>query len=220
MNKKKRKISVNMKCRCNIIIPKLMFRYIVKYRTNRLCTPAVPKKWDSLKGCGYGCVNTSYEMCPDNYVGYVSNKKSDLFVLKDLRYANRGKTQSIKKGCEKLVIVMESPHIDEFNLNLIAPALGSTGKRIHIHLQHLLNKNGLLGDKKLHVYLVNAIQYQTSLGFETKAYRNVIFNAVWKKQLSSKKIFQLDFKKRVSKIKPCVVINAMTAINGRKKEIN
>lgn len=161
---------------------------------------------DSNHKCAYTC----YRICEDNYIGNVSSKASNLWAIPDLRYNNRGIIKEIpQKNVEKhIVLVLESPHRDEFLSQLTAPALGQTGKRIHEYLWKLLNDSQLLDDNESAVYLVNAVQYQCSLGFETNLYRDLIF----KKMLSKE-----DLVARIQKCNPSIIIVASTV--STKKDI-
>lgn len=154
------------------------------------------------------CAFTSYKKCEDNYIGTVSTKASNLFALVGLRYNNRIEAirHSPVKGIGHIVIVLESPHVKEFAPNLIAPALGTTGERIHSHLWNMLSNAGLLCDNDSEVYLVNAVQYQCSLGFETGIYRDIIF----------KKMFNgTELVARIQKYNPTIIIIASTLSTSR-----
>lgn len=184
---------------------------IKKYLSN--LSKVNQKKYQQIKNNSHNnfmTVDTSFKKCPDNYIGYVSNTESNLFAIANLRCANRGKIK-IKKltDRQRIVVILESPHKSEFRSQLIAPALGVTGERIHSHLWKILQNAALLTKEKQDVYLVNAIQYQCSLGFDTSIYRDMIFNAVWKKK-------EGDLLSRIRKIKPSIIIVASTdAFNKR-----
>ena len=150
------------------------------------------------------CADTSYKRCPDHYIGYVSLKESNLFAIADLRYKNKRKALFHHSGDRSsIVIVLESPHVLEFRQQITGPALGTTGEQIHSHLWGILHKSGLLTKEKQDVYLVNAVQYQCSLGFDTDLYRDLIFDAMWK-------IGESCLIHRVKKYSPATVIVAST----------
>jgi hypothetical protein len=100
-----------------------------------------------------------------------------------------------------IILVLESPHKDEYDHALrqaIGPAVGHTGMQIrNILLSNILeyempvvcqNTSTLLVThrrrKKIHggryrILLVNAIQFQCSLGAEPRLYRDNLFAAMW-----------------------------------------
>lgn len=78
-----------------------------------------------------------------------------------------------KQPC--IVMVLESPHIDEF-IGTPGPAKGFTGDMIRNHLPEALRDLNLDG---FGLILINSIQHQCSLGADTSLYRDLIFRAVW-----------------------------------------
>jgi len=106
--------------------------------------------------------------CPDQYLGPLN----EIFGRTGfpLRVAAAERT---KQPC--VVMVLESPHVDEF-IGTFGPAKGFTGDMIRNHLQDALRDLTLEG---LGLILINAIQYQCSLGTDTSLYRDLIFRAVW-----------------------------------------
>ena len=162
----------------------------------------------------YFCVYTSHKKCRDNFVGCINTRESQLFIQKEFRFNNRRKLlKRTNTKLEKIVVLMESPHRDEFGVNLTAPALGETGERLNTYLPKILLANGLLSSKNTEIYLVNTIPYQCSLGFETKFCRDIIFEALWKNKRTKKSLFR-----RLERISPTVILVAMTAIkNGKYK---
>lgn len=165
------------------------------------------KKYKQIKNNnikGFINVDTSFKKCPDNYIGYVSIKESNLFALADLRYVNRTKINDFNTSeLQRIAIILESPHKLEFRSQLTAPALGATGKQIHLYLWKILYNASLLTEENQSVYLVNAIQYQCSLGVDTSVYRDIIFNAIWERK-------KKDLLLRIEKINPSIIIVAST----------
>ena len=167
------------------------------------------KKWV----CGFLNSNpkniyTSYRKCPDNYVGMLSIRGENWFIQKGARYENKRlvlRKRNTKK--EKIVIILESPHRDEFMLNLTAPALGATGEKIHRYLYNLLYNYNLLNSRETEIYIVNAIQFQCSLGFETSKYRDKIFKELW-----AQNGVKASLIRRIKRIAPTIIINAITKI--------
>lgn len=69
-------------------------------------------------------------------------------------------------------------------------------------------------DKHTEIFLVNVVQYQCSLGFETNKCRNEIFKAFWNKKETKRSL-----KRRLKRISPDLIINAMTSIGKIKSEL-
>ena len=116
-----------------------------------------------------------------------------------LKYVNNqwvfyGLSQITPKAFEKMAIVLESPHKDEFSSTgvPIRPANGITGSKINLLLAQVINNRSPKGINKsiiYKVYLVNSIQYQTSCYQALHNYpdynanwhtiRNCVFKALW-----------------------------------------
>ncbi|ELC8462487.1 hypothetical protein LI063_05410 [Clostridium perfringens] len=170
--------------------------------------------------------------CEDNYVGFfeVINHEvcnHDLWFCKNLRRIN---SKNIKINCNKflkntnkknLVIVLESPHIDEFNglrCNIApAPALGVTGCNLDKYFIELINSkinNCGIEDGVYNVILTNAIQYQCSLGEEPEIYRDRVWLDLW-----LFKNYNSNFIQRLYKYSPDVIINFCTKGSHRKDHL-
>jgi hypothetical protein len=106
--------------------------------------------------------------CPDQYLGPLSDAVGKPQF--PLRVAAQERTG---KPC--LVMVLESPHVDEFIGN-IGPAKGFTGDMIRNFLHEVINLQDVDG---FGFVLINAIQHQCSLGTSTSEHRDKIFRAVW-----------------------------------------
>lgn len=131
--------------------------------------------------------------------------------------------QKSVKNCYNLVLLLESPHKAEYdsNGNPLRPANGTTGTKIQKLFAKQANNNkswGLNKKKTYCVWLVNAIQYQTSAfnqlnnqknyNEQWRSIRNYIFKTLWKnEQLFN---LQADLTKRINTIKPKVTINCVT----------
>lgn len=132
---------------------------------------------------------------------------------------------------ENLVLLLESPHKDEYDVygNPLRPANGRTGTNINNLFAKQINNNNLIintlqNNIAYRVWIVNAIQYQTS-GFNQlqalgKIYnqswrivRNNVFKTLWKKET----IFNLqaDLVHRLNQIAPSIIINCITG--GKNK---
>ena len=157
-------------------------------------------------------------------------KKQDLKKKRveiDKKICNRIKKESLKT----IVIVLESPHKDEFlNNDSVGVAVGKTGENLfHWLPQVLLNyvpceveettaKAKYHGAKDIEsgiyaIRIVNAIQYQCSLGEDTEKYRDDIFSKLWDSSM-----VQNDFIDRLEKSHPDIIINCCTKGNYKKSE--
>jgi hypothetical protein len=119
--------------------------------------------------------------CPDQYLGTLSE------IIGQPVFPLRCSVDQ-RPSIPSLILVLESPHIDEF-VNTFGPAKGYTGEMIRKYLPEAFELNRL-GDYGL--ILLNAIQYQCSLGSNTAVYRDRIFRAVWAQ--GGKENFQYRFK--------------------------
>lgn len=129
-----------------------------------------------------------------------------------------------KKQEKTIVIILESPHKDEFasgeNKNFFDriiksnPALGKSGDNLQKYFtaEQLVN---LLGDEYMkneyRIILMNSIQYQCSLGLDTNIYRDHIWILYWLKFG-----FQ-NFLNRLESYNPDVIINLCTKGNHSKE---
>ena len=112
-----------------------------------------------------------------------------------------------------IVIVLESPHRNEYdkNGNAIKSASGHTGEKLGEFLSEKINK--LRKDQKelgldcdsYNVYAVNAIQYQCSCGLKPiqPELKNTIFRALWP-------CLKEDFLNRIKQLNPVLIINMCT----------
>ena len=115
---------------------------------------------------------------------------------------------------DRIVIILESPHKDEYSKQIIAPAMGTTGENINKYLLDILNKkigNPQIDKKEYDVILMNAIQYQTSLGIDTEYFRDRVWLTLWNKGDLRK-----EFIKRLEGYNADIVFNFCT--NGSHKK--
>jgi hypothetical protein len=107
---------------------------------------------------------------------------------------------------------MESPHKCEYdkNNNPISPAMGTTGINLASNLETLFQNTNLNLSGGYKIFLVNAIQYQTSLGKDTNCYRVRIWLNTWFNCGYEDLLF------RIIKIRPQIVINLCTKGNHSK----
>lgn len=106
--------------------------------------------------------------CPDHYLGPLTSLIGQSDFLHRL-----SSSQRINAPC--LIMVLESPHVDEFS-GEPGPAKGFTGEMIRKYLPDALDLSAIA---PMGLILMNAIQYQCSLGSTTTVYRDRIFRAVW-----------------------------------------
>lgn len=152
---------------------------------------------------------------PDDYVGSFTypptpkpNNSSLLWFHKDDR---KNKEKELGNKAEpnnyNIVIVLESPHQNEYNTGFRHPAIGPTGNNLKKYFYSLLDKlKGTIKNGTLcHVYLMNAIQYQCSLGYDTSVFRTEIFNSIWKHHKKDE-----DFLDRLKNFYPNIIINLCT----------
>jgi len=107
--------------------------------------------------------------CPDQYLGTL------LEIIGQVKFPIREVAdRRIKSPC--LIIVLESPHVDEF-IDEPGPAKGFTGEMLRRYLPDAVGHQVPTG---MGLVLLNAIQYQCSLGSNTAVYRDRIFRAAWR----------------------------------------
>lgn len=131
-----------------------------------------------------------------------------------------------------LVLVLESPHKDEYdeNGNPLRPANGITGNKIKLKLADYITKfcstfKPKLDEKMVYtVWIVNAIQVQTSCCSKFKdkkdynkkwrLLRNNVFKCLWSKEDDCFGL-KADLKQRLDSLNPTIIINCVTG--GTKK---
>ena len=100
--------------------------------------------------------------CEDKSVGVITRRNDNYSFSAQTEF----KYESIAKHGEtrRLVLVLESPHVDEFvgNKAQFAPARGATGRNIRTHISEVLSNRPDLVEVEL--ILMNAVQYQCSQG--------------------------------------------------------
>lgn len=118
--------------------------------------------------------------CPDQYVGYISQ------IVKEKRIDPLcRKRASCRPSHRAVLLILESPHVKEFEEHEgnPAPARGQTGDNIANYICKVL---GLETKTELPLILINAVQFQCSLGVPikssggNKSYRDSVFRAAWK----------------------------------------
>lgn len=120
--------------------------------------------------------------CPDQYIGRISEIETAGGIL-----TREPASRRPAENC--LVLVLESPHIHEFT-GEPGPAKGTTGEYIAAFLRQV---PGIQATDHRPVILVNAIQYQCSLGQPTARYRDRVFTAAWRDGGRTNFMRRLDF---------------------------
>jgi hypothetical protein len=108
--------------------------------------------------------------CPDQYVGEVRAIESRRAL------AERGPAEQRPQSQPCVLLILESPHIREF-IGDPAPAKGPTGFSIATRLRSV---PGLESVDSFGLLLMNAIQYQCSLGLPTTVARDDVFLEMWR----------------------------------------
>lgn len=166
--------------------------------------------------------------CPDQYFADLINGQLVIRTRENIDYYEKKGTKGTNlvreakgaKGTELdniIVIVLESPHKDEFDKNglPLGPAMGKTGdffirrKKGFVDFISDSGNCSILKEKYQLVY-VNSVQYQTSLGMSlnlnpNKNNRDNIWLSIFNKDGGD-----TDLKKRIEALKPQLVINLCT----------
>jgi hypothetical protein len=149
-----------------------------------------------------GKIPAELRICPDQYVGTISEFGHNCSASDFLRQP----TACRPKELECLLLILESPHVQEFEGKL-GPAKGNTGNLIRKWIADVVGceyrSHGLI--------LINAIQHQCSLGLPTRCFRDEVFEIVWSRYGAK------NFLERVEKIyqEGDVVMNCCT--RGKQK---
>lgn len=106
--------------------------------------------------------------CPDQYMGSLSQ------ILGRQTFSERS-LATMRPNSPCIIMVLESPHVDEF-IGDLGPAKGFTGEMIRMHLRTALPIENL---SAYGLIVMNAIQYQCSLGVNTDLYRDRVFRSAW-----------------------------------------
>ncbi len=148
-------------------------------------------------------------------------KLEQLDLDKDCKFFEKSrfndyKAKDVHNNNSTIVLVIESPHRDEYTESFqpIAPAQCTTGSKISKYISDILKQQNF-DNGKYNIIICNPVQFQASLyslhklplsGKNTSV--AAIRDKVWKE------IFRLEednFKKRVQSYKPTIIINACTA---------
>jgi len=127
------------------------------------------------------------DKCPDQIVGDITVTKSKTMYEPHSERENIGEKTVF--ASPKVIMILESPHTKEF-IGKIGPAKGKTKE--HMEIKNIFNEACPLHDKdklygmgpylgKYPLILMNAIQYQCSLGLPPQNYRDCMFLSCWNK---------------------------------------
>ena len=172
------------------------------------------------------------EIVPDNTGQYSIPK--ELFtdkkrVIDEVRYKiNGSKTDfigskieynniTIYDKYEKIVILLESPHRNEYDysFNPIGPAQGVTGNNIERFLGELIDRLHINQTKDYVFILMNPVQWQCSLGsFYNEGLIETFRNNIWTKLFH---LYSEEFKNQIELYNPSIIINTCTI--GREKRV-
>lgn len=149
--------------------------------------------------------------CPDQYVGDVLVTSSSIAPPRSSAdCSDFAERQSIppsrRSDTPAVILVLESPHTNEY-VDTTGPAKGRTGENIRMLLGEACNLRHCLHNGSYPLILVNAIQYQCSLGCSTECFRDRVFAEVWER--GGKR----DFQDRIEAVhrEGDVIVNACTA---------
>lgn len=148
-------------------------------------------------------INFEQTICPDQCVGEIVN-----FVHGANDFPRR-EPVTRRKSSPYVILVMESPHKLEF-CGEPGPAKGPTGYKIRQHIAEILR--GLSTSPPSELILVNAIQYQCSLGKTPVIHRDKVFRRFWENGA------RIDFEERLAQVyKPGdMLLNCCTDGNPTK----
>jgi hypothetical protein len=158
--------------------------------------------------CGQNLMYNAHP-CPDDVMGDGKD-----FWFKEFERKDHKKMLNIEKSTlnydKTMVIILESPHIDEYSEpTFIHPALGKTGKALMHCFPSIYEKAKSLYDANneytWRVILMNSIQYQCSLGENTKIYRDHMWLKLWFDGKCSE-----DFIDRLRSYQPDIIYNFCT----------
>lgn len=164
--------------------------------------------------------NIEKRVCPDILVGY--DNKFYFSKKERMKVSGIELSTDTYNQYTTIVIVLESPHIDEYSSDkkfCPTPAIGKTGTNLqkYFNQEKIFENIEIIGENKNYrVILMNVIQYQCSLGVSTKIYRDAIFDGL----LKDDDIIS-NFVNRLKSYNPDVVFNGCTkgANNLRRKNV-
>ena len=145
----------------------------------------------------------------DEVRGYLVFQNNDWVLIGVAQFQSNYK----KRKKEKIALILESPHKDEFSANYvpIRPANGVTGKKIEKKIGQKANSWNLTKTTAYEINIINAIQFQCScwnqLGVFDRKLRNSVFRVLFNPNMGNLK---QHFIMRLQNYKPNIIVNACT----------
>lgn len=121
-------------------------------------------------------VSIENEICPDQKVDTLVTDNKGFLIKKP--FINWQRTTNLNSSNHRIILVLESPHIEEFK-NSIGPAKGITGKNIANYISMVLGNSILSPNTNYDLILMNAIQFQCSMGVKPIHFRTLAFIHLW-----------------------------------------
>lgn len=135
--------------------------------------------------------------CSDGFIEYDPVENCDCYAF-DVTNAK------FRDNVKRVVIVLESPHVDEYSKKEDPIcAKGQTGENLKSHLKTLLHKIEI-DDECVDIVIVNAVPYQCSQGVDTEILRDFVWLKCWYEFGYSNILELLD------KIDPDYIVNCCT----------
>jgi hypothetical protein len=188
----------------------------------------------------YGSIDYKKKPVPDQYVALIEVALSQ--GGGQLKYIEEAITDASKRdvlhkklikkaGLPTIALVLESPHIHEYDNGILCPLISSSDNVQQAFLQLLLrylmlNNNSTsafisnrqkLNEGNYKLLFINPIQYQCSLGQSgnnaMKTIKEPVFTACWENEL-----FKNNFIERLQNYHPTMIINCCTGIKDGKPD--
>lgn len=136
------------------------------------------------------------KICDDEMIGFITKKNGTIHYFQRDDYeslfvginnfSQYCESKGIKNIQAPILIVLESPHINEFFQHGISiydsqdiknsrPANGTTGENLRFFLASVLNENIFVDNAVYPVIIINAVRAQCSCGCPTRLYRDTNF---------------------------------------------
>ena len=149
---------------------------------------------------------------------YLKIADGKIAELQAVKRVSVGGIQTSVNDIPKIILVLESPHTNEFGDNKIAPAQGTSGRNIEKYLPYIFSVQQFNG---YYVAIVNSIQYQCSLGRNlnrgnNRKEKNDLFNFLFNLHLVNARLYRDSLVNRVRSIcnlKTDIIVNCCTQGN-------
>ena len=157
------------------------------------------------------------EKCDDIIAGFYTKNRKTFWFSKKERDGHDTSTENNKEinklgNVETIVVILESPHIKEFFEEPNGPANGSSGTNLQKYfwnvLEQIFKEHENLRILQYRIILMNSIQYQCSLGVDTKRFRDHVWLKLWY-DCNLKE----DFSERLKEYHPKIILNLCTQGN-------